>query len=83
MIGMTSFFLMSDRSFLGKLKIAEEEAMYPPALMIKITDPSSELYKFKAISDEEMVFANHNFIREDLPYRVCRPAECALNRVAV
>tara|TARA_A200000113_G_scaffold26614_1_gene22403 strand:+ start:1224 stop:1430 length:207 start_codon:yes stop_codon:yes gene_type:complete len=67
---------------LGKLRIADEEAMFPPALMIKITEPSSELYEFKAISDEELVFANNNFIRDDLPYRVCRLPDCALNRVA-
>ena len=67
---------------MGKLRIADEEAMYPPALMIKITEPSSELYEFKAISDEELVFANNNFIRYDLPYRVCRSEECALHLVA-
>jgi hypothetical protein len=61
------------------LRIADEEAMYPPAVMIKITEPSSELYEFKAISDDDLIFANTKFIREDLPYRVCRAEECALH----
>ena len=53
--------------------------MYPPAVMIKITEPSSELYEFKSISDDDLIFANTKFIREDLPYRVCRAEECALH----
>ena len=62
--------------------------MFPPALMIKITEPSSELYEFKAISDEELRFANNKFIKEDLPYRVrvqetsvCATSECGLTRL--
>ena len=44
--------------------------------MVKITEPSGELYEFKALSDQELLFANKNFISKDLPYRVCRPGEC-------
>lgn len=50
--------------------------------MIKITEPSSELYEFKAISDEELRFANNKFIKEDLPYRVCRKHQCVLHQSA-
>lgn len=56
--------------------------MFPPALMIKITEPSSELYEFKAISDEELRFAKNKFIKEDLPYRVCRKHQCVLHQSA-
>tara|TARA_Y100000004_G_C8672345_1_gene309800 strand:+ start:163 stop:336 length:174 start_codon:yes stop_codon:yes gene_type:complete len=50
--------------------------MFQRALMVKITEPSGELYEFKALSDQELLFANKNFVSKDLPYRVCRPGEC-------
>ena len=56
--------------------------MSKSALMIKITDPTAELYEIKAISDEEVRLANINFIKSDLPYRVCRHEECVLHRGA-
>ena len=51
--------------------------MFAPALMIKITEPSGELYEIRAISDEEVLSANKNFIAKDLPFRVCRPGYCS------
>ena len=45
--------------------------------MIKITEPSGELYEIRAISDEEVLSANKNFIAKDLPFRVCRPGYCS------
>lgn len=51
--------------------------MFEPALMIKITEPSSELYEIKAISDEDVAAANNKFIAQDLPFRVCRPERCS------
>lgn len=56
--------------------------MFAPALMVKITEPSAELYEIKAISDEEVLRANQNFIKRDQPFRVCRHGECNLAQCA-
>lgn len=68
--------------FRAKLRIADEREMFAPAMMIKITAPCLELYELNGISDEELRAANNKFILADLPFRVCRKAECALHQVA-
>lgn len=45
--------------------------------MIKLTEPSGELYEIKAISDEELQKANMNFAKRDEPFRLCRPQQCS------
>jgi len=56
--------------------------MFAPALMIKLTEPSGELYEIKAISDEEVLRANRNFIKRDQPFRVCRHGEYSFSQLA-
>jgi hypothetical protein len=67
---------------MGTLRIADEAKMFAPALMIKLSEPSSQLYEMKALSDTELTRANDNFVERGLPFRVCRHGDSVLNRVA-
>jgi hypothetical protein len=46
--------------------------MYPSAMMIKLTEPSGDLYRIAAVSDEDVARANNEFISRDLPFRIRR-----------
>jgi hypothetical protein len=46
--------------------------MFPPAVMIKLTEPGGDLYTILAVSDEDISKANICFISRDLPYRIRR-----------
>ena len=48
--------------------------MMQPAMMIK-TMPYQELLPIKALSDEDMDMANHNFRASQLPFRIIRECE--------
>jgi len=43
-------------------------------MMIKTEAPAMDLYLFKSLSEEQLQFANSNFEKRGLPYRVVRVA---------
>ena len=49
--------------------------MYPPALMVKTMEPYTELIRFKALSDEDMLNANKRFEQNQEPYAIVRLGE--------
>jgi hypothetical protein len=46
--------------------------MGAPAVMVKLTEPSGDLYTIMSITDEEIRQANNRFISGDAPYRIRR-----------
>ena len=50
------------------------------AVMFKIVEPSGMLYEIRSISDEDVRYANRNFIENEQPYRVFRHCQVNLER---
>ena len=42
------------------------------AMMIKTESPAMDLYLIKSLSEEQLQFANSNFEKRGLPYKVVR-----------
>tara|TARA_B100000405_G_scaffold238893_1_gene172502 strand:- start:420 stop:590 length:171 start_codon:yes stop_codon:yes gene_type:complete len=51
--------------------------MLLPAMMIKTHSPYMELYEIKAVSDQDILSANKNFLERGVPYRVVRRSAVA------
>lgn len=52
------------------------------AVMFKIIEPFGMLYEIRSISDEDVRYANQNFIENEQPYRVFRHCQVNLERAA-
>ena len=52
------------------------------AVMFKIIEPFGMLYEIRSISDEDVRYANQNFIDNEQPFRVFRHHHVNLERAA-
>tara|TARA_B100001175_G_C19345790_1_gene559768 strand:+ start:550 stop:723 length:174 start_codon:yes stop_codon:yes gene_type:complete len=52
------------------------------AVMFKIVEPSGMLYEIRSITDEDVRFANRNFIENEQPFRVFRYEQVNLERAS-
>lgn len=52
------------------------------AVMFKIIEPFGMLYEIRSISDEDVRYANKNFIENDQPFRVFRHHQVNLEHKA-
>ena len=52
------------------------------AVMFKIVEPSGMLYEIRSITDEDVQYANRNFIENEKPYRVLRHCQVNLEHAA-
>ena len=50
------------------------------AVMFKIVEPFGMLYEIRSISDEDVRYANRNFIESEQPFRVFRHHQVNLER---
>ena len=52
------------------------------AVMFKIIEPFGMLYEIRSISDEDVRYANQNFIENEQPFRVFRYEQVNLERAS-
>ena len=52
------------------------------AVMFKIVEPYGMLYEIRSITDEDVHFANRNFIENEQPFRVFRHEQVNLERAS-
>lgn len=52
------------------------------AVMFKIIEPFGMLYEIRSISDEDVRYANQNFIENEQPFRVFRHHQVNLEHAA-
>lgn len=50
------------------------------AVMFKIIEPFGMLYEIRSITDEDVRYANQNFIEKEQPFRVFRHRQVNLER---
>jgi hypothetical protein len=50
------------------------------AVMFKIVEPFGMLYEIRSITDEDVRYANQNFIENEQPFRVFRHHQVNLER---
>jgi hypothetical protein len=56
--------------------------MSEAAVMFKIVEPFGMLYEIRSISDEDVRYANTNFIENEQPFRVFRHHQVNLEHAA-